>query len=138
MGQDIHAFVEYEHKHGWNQWARVRLARWYDLFAFMATGGDTRRPDIKPVFAPRGVPEGMDIFTETAHDKDERETGIHHASWLTLAELETVRRTYLLWFEQEQPLDKRPELEDFETLLIAMGCFEGMGYSTRLVFWFDN
>jgi hypothetical protein len=136
MGCDIHAYVEYQNKYGaWEQLGRFRLARWYDLFAFMSSGGNTRRPHIAPVFPARGLPTGMDIFTQSDYGVG---ADAHHESWLTLQETQIVKWAYLEWYKSQYPQDDLPSIEDYIAMQMAMQALEILYHKTRLVFWFDN
>lgn len=138
MGCDIHAHIEYQEYGKWWHYAHVRLWRWYDLFAFMATGGSSRRPHIQPVFAPRGLPNDIEETTRYYHEDDSRDYTLHHTSWLTLDEMRDVRKAYIQWYADIYPNNDLPKPADYDACYAAMGCLEGAGYRTRLLFWFDN
>lgn len=151
MGCDIHAHVELRYQGNWEHYAMPNIRRWYDLFGIMAGV----RSEIKPIVAPKGVPDDMSVITRL--DWERWKVDAHTASWFNEDELDELQK----WLdEQKKQADGKEErysifqfdLEAgvlggtymFGNSLTAFKHYNDVDYipkgadAVRLVFWFDN
>lgn len=173
MGCDIHMHLEFkdpkpnphirEGASPWRGWARIYMARDYELFGYLAGV----RSSVDPVVAPRGIPN--DISWDTA---DEWYLRIHDefagqdmSGYCTLAKAQEWSKyghkifnddegkpykvehpdwhtpTWLTLDEYTQALSKikpEPYGMSYWAMLGAMKELDWYHMDTRLVFWFDN
>lgn len=163
MGCDIHCFVEYRAK-GEKFWSSfgngIQPGRNYEMFGHLAGV----RYDVRPVVAPRGVPDDLGwsasdaywLFAETEADSKRHDDwvkngssryrildGKENKSWVSHPDYHThswlTRREFqlaLFRYVNANPDAKIPV--NYEAIDKLLAHYEKRGMEARLVFWFDN
>lgn len=121
MGCDIHPFFEVKTSRGWEfggKWERKdglveaplipaysRRDRCYAAFGVLAgVRSDNKLPLISP---PRGLPNDLSLTLVTASAVDDIWFGDHSHSWVTLEEVEGMRkRLRAMWGKEYPPKDE--------------------------------
>ncbi len=142
MGCDIELHVEIKTEGRWLHYRQPYVDRNYDLFAKMA--GVRNRKDLRPIAAPRGLPEDVTGSTEWAADY--RGSDGHSHSYLTaseLAELEAYGRETGFHFQKRNPgwMDKQFGWlcgNSIATFAAGGDRWPANLEDVRVVFWFDN
>jgi hypothetical protein len=165
MGCDIHSHVEVRRDGRWVYESGEEYTdkdviegpfgwRDYGLYGFLA---DVRNHSHSPVIAePRGVPG--DLSPEARHEYNEWLDDLHHASWLTVAELLAYDYDQVFWDRRVTKqlasgvLDGAALADQGEGRHISLRQFLGNSFfadlvalqslgkpeDVRVVFWFDN
>lgn len=127
MGCDIHAFIEYKPS-GSTVWHSISPSMDRSYIVFGALAG-VRSDEVKPLIAPRGIPDG--IADRTAERWMIWEDSCHNASWL--------RKDELIEINKRIEAKKQWTSHDIHSITDIMEALEICGaVETRFVFWFDN
>ena len=146
-----------------NLGSQFRLGRHYGVFASLA-GVRNYGDEIKPVSAPRGVPENLGYATKEDYlcyvcddpSEDSHQTDREHAErWVAsgsskwaderhVTDPDAHSASWLTPDEFEAAINCEIEgklisdTEDYQAVLAAMRSLESTGHEVRTVFWFDN
>lgn len=158
MGCDIHCYIEYK-KPEWDSWSnfggRINPGRNYHLFAKLA--GVRNYDEITDFIQPRGIPEDAAYASATDNqlyvsdiEQDGNCTRDRAEMWVAsgCSKYTDDRKMFVTnpdwhshsWLDVNEfggAIEGTGRVE-YSVILEAMRAFEDMGYTSRLVFWFDN
>lgn len=147
MGCDIHVHVEVKINGKWHHYNHPRLERNYDIFTRMAGVRSEGRGDIKPISAPRGMPEDATFITRYSFNR--MGVDAHSASWLSAQEVAELGEWAEARRRDKYNFDKHSfySFEHHEIGYIFRNGWNFKDYpkdmpegleDARAIFWFDN
>lgn len=158
MGCDIHLFVEYKAptNNFWTPWGGEFSRRFYETFGFLAGV----RGDGPVIVPPRGIPEDLSYMangeywlyidknatTSFANDNryicpedaarwERQGCKIKDGNWVENPDAHTP--SWLTFEEFKAAIANAPSAY-YNAIVKSMEELEFAGYTTRVVFWFDN